>query len=125
MTEFVTEKKFITPIQRKAIESLLTTGNTTEAAEAAGISRNTFYRWMADDTFLAALHEAEGAAVAGLSRALAGLGDAAAAALRDALQPSNKITVRLRAAEIVTDRLLKIRELVDIEQRLIVLEKVK
>jgi hypothetical protein len=88
----------------------------------AGVNRATLYKWQANEAFAAALREAEAEAVAALSRALAGLGDAAAAALRDALGPGQKITVRLRAAEIVTDRLLKIRELVSLEERLAALE---
>lgn len=122
MTEISTEKKFVTPAQRKAIETMLTTGNMVQAADAAGVNRSTIYRWMADDVFVAALRDAEAEAVQGLSRSLAGLGESAAQALRDALAPNNKITVRLRAAEIVTDRLLKLRELVDIEARLKALE---
>ena len=125
MSEISTEKKVVTPAQRKAIETMLTSGNMVQAADAAGVNRSTIYRWMADDVFVAALREAEAEAVQGLSRSLAGLGESAAQALRDALAPSNKITVRLRAAEIVTDRLLKLRELVDIEARLKALEDMK
>jgi transposase-like protein len=123
MVENMTEKK-LTPGQRKAIEALLTSGNVTAAATAAGVTRNTLYRWVRhDETFVAELQAAEAEAVQGLSRVLAGLGDSAAAALKDALDSSQKITVRLRAAEIVTDRLLKIRELVELEQRITELEK--
>ncbi len=123
MTDNVTKEKGITSIKRKAVETLLTSGSITEAAEAAGVTRNTFYRWMADDMFLGALREAEAEAVVGLSRALAGLGDKAARALHDALEPHQKITVRLRAAEIVTANLLKLRELVALEARIAELEK--
>lgn len=121
MTEKVTEKK-LTPNQRRAVESLLTSGSVTQAAEAAGVTRNTLYRWMKDTDFIEAMRDAEAEAVAGLSRSLAGLGESAAAAFREALEPDQKITVRLRAAEAVTDRLLKLRELVDLEARLIALE---
>ena len=121
MIDIATKKK-LTPAQRKAIETLLTSGDTTQAALAAGVNRSTLYTWRALPHFQAALRDAEAEAVASLSRSLAGLSEAAAAALRDALAPSNKITVRLRAAEIVTDRLLKIRELVEIEARLAALE---
>jgi hypothetical protein len=122
MLEITTEKK-LTPGQRKAIESLLTTGTVAAAALNANVNRGTIYRWMADEFFVHELRQAEREAVEGLSRALAGLGDLAASALRDALDSRQKITVRLRAAEIVTDRLLKIRELVDLEARLAELEQ--
>lgn len=122
MNEKQTEKR-LTPGQRKAVETLLTTGNVTEAALSAGCHRSTLYKWMDDETFTTALAEAEAEAVRSLSRNLAGLGDLATTALRAALGADQKMTVRLRAAEIVTDRLLKIRELVEFEQRLSALEK--
>lgn len=121
MAETVTEKK-LTPQQRKTIETLLTTGTIEAAAAAAGVSRNSIYKWFKDDLFVSELRQAESEAVAGLSRALAGLGTLAASALRAALDDP-KVTVRLRAAEIVTDRLLKLRELVDLEARIEALEK--
>ncbi len=121
MTEILTEKK-LTPQQRKAIETLFTTGSVTAAALASGVTRTTLYKWKNDTVFTEAMQEAEKEAVAGLARSLAGLGESAAAALFDALQPSEKISTRLRAAEIVTDRLLKLRELVTLEARIAALE---
>lgn len=121
MPDETTEKK-LTPAQRKAIEALLVSGNTTEAAKAAGVNRVTLYRWRNDPAFAEALRDAEAEALAGLSRSLAGLADGVAAALRDALAPGQKISVRLRASEIVIDRLLRLRELVEVERRLAVLE---
>lgn len=122
MSEIATPKK-LTPGQHKAIESLLTTGNTTEAATTAGVNRSTLYRWLHDETFVAALRAAEQQAVANLSRNLVGLGDAAAAAFRDALNVGQGIPVRLKAAALVTDRLLRIRELVELEARISELER--
>lgn len=122
MSEIATEKK-VTPPQRRAIAALLTTGDTTQAAIAAGVNRSTLYAWRAQPHFQEALKEAEADAVAGLSRSLAGLGESAAQALRDALAPGNKMNLRLRAAEIVTDRLLKLRDLVELEERIAALER--
>lgn len=119
----MTEKKLLTPAQYKAIEALLTTGNVTQAADVAGVARNTLYRWMSETPFTVALRDAEGEAVAGLARRLAGMGNSAASVFFDAMQPNQKISVRLRAAEIVSDRLLKLRELVDFETRLAELER--
>ena len=115
-------QKTLQPAQRKAIEALLTCGNVASAALAADVGRTTIYRWMKEDYFIAELRTAEQEAVAGLARALAGLGDGAAEALRDALKPDQKITVRLRASEIVTANLLRLRELVTLEERLAALE---
>jgi hypothetical protein len=57
-----------------------------------------------------------------LAEAAAGLGDSAAGALRDALNDGEKIMVRIRAAEVVIGNLLKLREWVELEQRIAELE---
>lgn len=122
MTEISTEKKSVTPQQRKAIECLLTTGSITEAASAANVNRSTVYKWRKKPEFVDALKEAEAEAVEGLSRQLAGMAEQAAGAFRDALHGGQDIKVRLRAAESLTDRLLRLRELITLEQRVAALE---
>lgn len=124
MSEITTEKN-LTPQQRKAIEALLTTGNVAAAALEAGVNRSSLYRWMNDETFASELRRLEAEAVAALSRTLAGLGDAVAQTLRDALAPDQKITIRLRASEMVIGNLLRLRELVDLEDRIKALEKMQ
>lgn len=116
-------EKSITPAQYRAIESLLTQGKMKKAAQDAGISLRTLYRWLKEPGFLAELRQAESEAIAGLSRSLAGLGESAAGALRDGLAPHQKINTRLRAAGMVIDAMLRLRELVDIETRLTALEE--
>lgn len=119
----ITEKK-IRSNQYRAIESLLTSGSATEAAEKAGVSRNTLYRWLQEPDFQAALAEAEAAALDSLSTRLVGLADQAAAALGDVFNSEKAgIGHRLRAADIVLSNLLRLRELVTIEQRLAELER--
>lgn len=123
MPDNITEKK-LKPNQRKAIETLLTSGSATEAAENAGVSRNTLYRWMQEPDFQAALAEAEAAALDSLSTRLVGLADQAAGALDDVFNNDKAgIGHRLRAADIVLSNLLRLRELVTIEARLSELEK--
>ncbi len=75
----------LTPKQRKAIESLLTNCDTTQAAKAAGVSRETLYRWQREELFRAALNDATRQALEGLSRSLIVLGDAAVNALEETL----------------------------------------
>jgi hypothetical protein len=118
-----TTKSELTPAQQKAVAALLTTGTITEAAKVAGSARQTLHRWLADPVFQAALREAESEALAALSRRLVTLGESAAAALTDALAPGRDIRDRLRAAEIVLNNLLKIKELLDFDQRLKALEE--
>jgi phage terminase small subunit len=112
----------LTTNQQRALDALLTTGTITEAAKVAGCGRRTLYRWMAEPSFAAALRAAESDALAALSRRLVTMGEAAAAALTDALAPERDIRDRLRAAEIVLNNLLKIKELLDFETRLRALE---
>lgn len=114
--------KNLSPKQLKTIETLLTQGSVDAAATAAGVSRNSIYKWFKDETFVSELRQAEAEALTSLSRSLVGLGDKATEALRAALDDI-KPSVRLRAAEIVLNNLLRLRELVDIEARLAALEE--
>lgn len=125
MAEKVTiHRKRLTPRQRKAIEALLTTGDKTAAAEAAGVQRQTIYRWLKLPHFRAALAEAEAEALASLSRALVRLGDNATATLEQAMgDDESSWSVKVRAADVVLSRLLQLRELVDLEQRVSELER--
>ena len=113
------------PIEQvKAIEALLSSGNKTSAARAAGVDRSTLYRWMSSDAnFQAALEEATRASIQDFSRALVRLTDKAVKVLEDAMSPKEKMDHRLRAADKVTSRLLAVRELVNLEERLGALEE--
>jgi phage terminase small subunit len=114
----------LTPRQRKAIESLLTTGDITDAAKAAGVSRDTLYRWMKDDLFQEALQKGTQQAIDGLSRSLMQLGDQAIKTLRDAMTDKMVVTsTKIRAANITLVRMLQLKELADVEARLAKLEE--
>jgi len=114
----------LTPRKRKAIETLLTSGDVTQAARAAGVSRETLYRWLKAPDFQAALNDSTRQALESLSRTLVTLGDKAADTLRQALEDSTLAPgARVRAADIVLARILQLRELVDIETRLAKLER--
>lgn len=114
--------KNVTPRQRRAIESLLTTADNTAAAAAAGVSRQTLYRWLRDPVFQAELDRVTGEAIDALSRAMVRLGKKATIALDDAIG-SNDLPVRVRASNIVMARLLQLRELAAMEWRLSEIER--
>jgi phage terminase small subunit len=114
----------LTPKQRRAIEALLTTGDVTQAAQEARVSRETIYQWMKRPVFRTALRDGTQQALESLSRSLVGLGDKAVKTLADALEDSAAgPSVRVRAADLVLGRLLQIRELVDLEERVCRLEE--
>jgi len=112
----------LTPKQLRALESYTLDGNASAAATAAGVSRKTFYEWMRDPLFIAELRRLDGAALEHLGRRVMGLGEGAAKALKDALDPSQLIAVRLRAAALVLERGPALAELTSILQRLEALE---
>ena len=114
----------LTPRQRKAVEALAVTGEVARAAEAAHVSRDTIYRWMRDQVnFRAALNEAEGLALQTLTRRLVSLAEAAANTLESVMDDNSAPhSARVMAAGKVIDSLIRLRELVTLEQRISALE---
>jgi hypothetical protein len=118
-----TEK--LTPEQLRALYALLEHGDKAKAARSAGVGRTTLYRWLREDAnFQAALEASTQQALKEFSLNLVRLAHKAATALEAALDSTEPIHMhhRLRAADIVTNRLLAVREAVDIEERLAALE---
>ncbi len=123
MSKKVTEKA-ITPRQSIAIERLLNGGTVQGAADAAGVSRKTVYKWLSIPAFQEAINNAQAEAMARLSRALIALGGSAVLTLGETMNDHTQpAAVRVRAADIVTNRLLTMRESVEFEARLAELEK--
>lgn len=117
-----TEK--LTPEQLTALAALIEHGDKAKAARAAKVSRTTLYRWLREDVaFQAALDAATRQALKEFSANLVRLAQKAAQALDDALDKTQDMGFRLRAASIVMSGLLAVREAVDIEERLVVLEE--
>jgi len=113
----------VTSKQRRAIEALVTTGQVTDAADAAQVARRTVYRWLRQDAFRGALDEAEAEAVAEVSRSLLALGRDAVDTIGETMRdPEVSPTVRVRAADIVFGRMVRLRELTELENRVQALE---
>ncbi len=114
----------LSPKQRKAVAALLTTGDATAAAQAAGIARDTLYRWMGQPLFLEAVRAAEAQALDDLSRVLVRLGRTAAGTLAKAMgDAATPMATRVRAADATLGRLLQLRELATLEARVAELER--
>jgi phage terminase small subunit len=110
--------------QRRAIEALLSTGDVTAAAKEARVGKSSLYRWLREPVFLAAVREAETAALDELSRMLVRLGRTAVGTLaKEMSDPKAPWPTRVRAADASLARLLQLRELATLEARVTELER--
>jgi hypothetical protein len=101
----------------------LACGATVEmAAQKAGVSAATVYRRLNEPAFQQLLREARADMVQRTSGALTAMGLEAVRALAELLKPATQPSVRLGAVRIALDSGLKLREVADLEQRLIALE---
>lgn len=114
----------LTRTQKKAVAALLEATTVEQAAEIAGCSASSIFRWMREDeTFQLALASAEGAMIA---QAVAGaVADMTAnfETMRQVRDSADKPAVRLQAAQALDRSLLRWRELRNVEQRLVRLEE--
>ena len=111
--------------QQKALEVLIISGNVSEAAEAAGVTRQTIYTWKEEhETFKSSLNQGSTKIVNELSSRLNSLGQLAVTVLQKTLEdPNTPAYARIRAADIVIGRMLQIREITDFERRISELEE--
>lgn len=107
--------------KRRAVEVMLLTGRIGQAADACKVSRSTISRWLRESDFAQAMHEQEAEAIANLNRSLIGLSVKSVDALTDVLD-NGTLSQKLRAADIVLGRLLALRELTELEERIAALE---
>lgn len=109
--------------QSKALQALLSGDNVTACAKAGGVTRTTFYKWLAQPTFKAALNQADGEIIETLTRRLTSLGNLALNNLEAVLSdPKTPPGVRMRAAVEVVNCIIRLRELYTLENRLADLE---
>ena len=109
--------------QQKALDALLRGCTQDAAAREAGVSRRTLGRWMSRNVaFQQALRSAEQEALQRIHRRLVALAESACDALGQALRGEAQ-PAQVRAADVVLARLMPLRELVEIEERLKALEE--
>jgi len=108
--------------RRRVIEALLAGESQDAAAIAAGVSRRSVVRWLADPAFAAELEAARAAAFAGALSALKGGAAAAVTALLQNLNAKTPGERRQAAREILTFAFKGV-EVLDFEARLERIEK--
>lgn len=103
--------------QHAAIQALLTEQTIGDAAKAANVGERTLSRWMnEDETFQRALRAAQSTVINGIARSLSRLAESAVDALSDGLGKHEPTALRLRAAMIALDRLVRFQELTNLQQ---------
>jgi uncharacterized protein YaaQ len=117
-------KDGLSPLQRRAVAALVTSKTQRAAAASLGIAERTLARWLIDANFQLALSQAEGELIAGATRRLLGLQDAAIDALEAIFNDTEAShSVKVRAIALAIDALLRLRELASVEKRLAELER--
>jgi hypothetical protein len=110
--------------RRRALLALLSAPTITAAADRAGVSAKTLYRWLDDAAFLSALRTAQrqvfDRALGSLQAATAEAVDTLRTGLAAALPPT-----RIRAAIAVVDLALRATEAIETEARLQALEAIR
>lgn len=115
----------LTARQHKVMAALLQARTVREASQSTGVPERTIHRWLADDPeftrqLAAAERELLGATLRGLVRlARPAIGVLSAILADEMAGPS----ARLRAASIILERLVTLRGLVDLEERVSKLEE--
>jgi len=100
------------------IEALASGASRRDAAARAGVGERTVRRRLQDPVFQARVEEARGQRLQGVYEALRAHGQEAAATLRELMGSANPPAVRLRAATVVVDRLLRYQEAVGLQDQL-------
>lgn len=114
----------LTPKQRAAIAALLAGETYGAAATAAQISPKTLFRWRADPVFVAELRAGQAELIRAATAALASAAHPAVNVLRAILEdPDARPGERIRAAAVILEQLLRLKEQVDLEARILALEE--
>lgn len=117
-------KQDISAKQKRAIQALITGASNVEAAQAAGVNPNSITAWMKESLFQAALRQAELDAMATISRSLVSIADKAAGVLSSVMDnPKARDSSKIRAADVSLGRMIEIRSIAELEQRIKALEE--
>jgi transposase-like protein len=113
------------PRQHQAVRLLLEGKTVSETAEGVGVTERTLFRWLAEPVFRAEVVSAEQKVLETTSRRLLVLSEQAVNYLEQVLNsPAERgSNVRLRAVQVTLEQLVRVRELVEMEQRISELER--
>lgn len=115
----------LTQLQNKAIQALLKTNTRAEAAELAGCSERSIYKWLADPVFRSVLLERENILRRDVGRRLAKDTTRIINLLSDFIDQREQVNddrLWLRAIDLWIDYHLKTEDQTDIERRVSALE---
>ena len=117
--------KNLTPRKRKAIVLLLQGNKISEVAEGVGVSDSTMFRWLKEEPFQAELRREELRVMDAVGWQLIAMSKQAVDALQDVLEePSIRgASVKRLTAKSILELLLKWREQLDFDERLLKLER--
>ena len=123
MAENGVQPKELTPAQIKAVHAIVAARDVRAAAAACGTPERTLHRWLQVEAFKLAIAEQESFIVDYAMRRLLLLQDKAIDTIEGVLDSAEvPASVRLRAALGMLDTAIKLRELRDLEIRLVALE---
>jgi hypothetical protein len=115
--------KTLTPKQRRGVAAMLTQPTIAAAAQAAGVTERTLYRWLVLPAFTAELKAKQAGIIdAAAGRLVQGLGQALDT-LAKLMTMAESESVRRAAASEWLANCLTIREQTDLERRLADLER--
>ena len=113
----------LTAKQQRALDALLREPTVLAAADAAGVSKTTIFRWLSDPTFAAAYKQARGHLLTSTLTALQSASSTAVATLSEVMKDTTaQPSARVSAAKAVLEMSLKAREVLEVEERLAALE---
>lgn len=111
--------------QYAAIAALLSAKDVRQAALLAGVPERTFFRWLNDDNFRAALAKEEARIITHASRLLTAATAEAVQTMQDTMRDANALPgVRLRASDLVLKNAREYREHEQLAERLAKLEEI-
>jgi hypothetical protein len=120
--ETVSDAVKLTAAQTRLIAALLQM-NPFRACKQAHVARSTYYRWIEEEQFKAALTAAKAQLFEDGKRTILGAFQEAAAMLISRMRKSRREDVQVKASQLLLDFNLRVRQLEEIEVRLRAIEE--